>query len=276
MKILVLTVLALIGFAGNSILCRMALAPDLIDAASFTTIRIFAGALTLALLTRRRHLPGDWHSAAALFSYAILFSYAYARIGAAVGALILFGSVQATMIGWGLRKGERVRPVEWLGLFLALGGLVALALPGLSAPDPVGISLMMLSGVAWGIYSLRGRGVSRPLLATAGNFMRCVPMAAVMSLATMGSTHANSHGLALAVASGAFASGIGYSIWYSALPGLTATRAAFAQLSVPVLAAGAAVWLLDEPITHRLLYAAAAVLAGVALTVLPRPSPPEK
>lgn len=281
MKLLCLTILALLGFAGNSILCRMALGPGLIDAASFTTVRICAGALMLAVLARRRSLPGDWYSAAALFAYAILFSFAYLRVGAAVGALALFGSVQATMIGWGLRAGERVRPVEWLGLSLALAGLIALALPGLTAPDPLGMALMALSGAAWGAYSLRGRGISQPLLATAGNFARCVPMAALTSLvcitlhaidpgARFASTHATARGLALAIASGAVTSGIGYSLWYAALPGMTATRAAIAQLAVPLLTAAAAVAALDEPVTRRLLLAGAAIMVGVAITVVPR------
>ncbi len=270
MKSFSFLLLALLGFSANSILCRMALGPGLIDAATFTTVRICAGALTLILLTRQLRLPGDWYSAAALFAYAILFSYGYARVGAAMGVLALFGAVQATMIGWGLHVGERVRMLEWLGLLLAFSGLVVLARPGMAAPDPFGIGLMILAGIAWGVYSLRGRGVAKPLLATAGNFVRCVPMAAIVSTATLGSAHATTYGLTCAVVSGAVASGIGYCLWYAALAGMTATRAAFAQLSVPLITTAAAVLLLDEPVTGRLLIAAGAILAGVVITAMPR------
>ncbi len=264
----VLTVCALSGFAANSLLCRLALAPELIDAASFTTIRICSGALTLVLLVRGRATAGSWGSACALFAYAILFSFAYLRVGAAVGALVLFGAVQITMVGAGLRAGERPRAVEWCGLAIALLGLVALTAPGLSTPDPWGSVLMVLAGIAWGIYSLRGRRSGDPSATTAGNFIRCVPLAIGVSLVMSGQAHVSPLGAAYAVASGALASGVGYSLWYAALSGLTATRAAIAQLSVPVIAALVAVPLLDEVLTWRLLLAGSAVLVGVALACL--------
>jgi drug/metabolite transporter (DMT)-like permease len=269
---------ALICFAANSLLCRSALGPRLIDAASFTSVRLISGALVLALLVRTSagqgaRGGGSLASAAALFGYAILFSFSYLRIGAGVGALLLFGAVQATMIGWGLFTGERPRPAEWLGLFVALGGLVALTFPGLHAPDPLGAVLMIGAGVCWGVYSLRGRGVKTPLAVTADNFARSVPFAAAVSVAALasGPLHASARGLGLAVASGALASGVGYSLWYAALRGLTATRAGILQLLVPGLAAAGAVVLLSEPITPRLVGAGAVILGGVAVAIVRLP-----
>ena len=263
-----LTACALIGFAANSLLCRLALAPGLIDAASFTSIRICAGAATLMLLARGGLSGGSWGSALALFAYAILFSVAYQRIGAATGALVLFGAVQVTMVGAGLRAGERPRAVEWSGLAIAVLGLVALSAPGLASPDLTGSVAMIMAGIAWGVYSLRGRRAGDPLATTAGNFVRCVPLALVASLVLVSEVHISPLGVVYAVASGALASGVGYSLWYAALRGLTATRAAIAQLAVPVIAALAAVPLLDESITWRLMLAGSAVLAGVGLACL--------
>lgn len=265
-----LTALALLAFAGNSLLCRLALAPDAIDAVSFTSVRIAAGAAILLLLVRRWSLPGSWVMAAALAAYALLFSWAYQRIGAAVGALVLFAAVQATMIGWGLIAGERLSPLAWGGLLLALGGLGSLAAPGLAAPDPLGMALMALAGAAWGVYSLLGRGVSAPVAATAGNFVRCLPLTLGASALTIPSAHATTAGLAWAAVSGAITSGLGYCVWYAALPRLARSQAASAQLAVPVIAALGAVVLLGEPLTLRLLGAMAAILLGVALAVLPR------
>jgi len=243
-----------------------------IDAATFTTVRIASGALTLAMLIRLRGAgsplkAGNWISAGALFVYAIAFSLAYLRLRTGAGALILFGVVQLTMISAGLRAGERLRPLQWAGLVLALAGLAGLSWPGLTAPDPVGGLLMALAGMAWGIYSLRGRRSSRPLVDTAGNFVRAVPFAAVVSLSAIATAHAGLRGILLAVASGALASGAGYSIWYSVLPRLSATRAAVVQLSVPVLAAAGGVLFLTEPVTPRLLLTGAAILAGVLLAI---------
>jgi drug/metabolite transporter (DMT)-like permease len=268
---------ALLGFAANSLLCRTALRPGLIDAASFTAVRIAAGALALLALAaprlRRRGGPwrsGSWGSALALFAYAAAFSYSYLRIGAGTGALLLFGSVQATMLIAGLRAGERLHARSALGTALALLGLVILVLPGLTAPDPIGAALMAAAGVAWGAYSLRGRGATEPLLETAGNFARSVPLALLLLLPALASAHASRRGIALAALSGALASGVGYSLWYAALPSLGALRAAVVQLAVPVLTAAGAVALLGEEVTARLIAASLVILGGVALALLPR------
>lgn len=265
------TVLALVAFAGNSLLCRAALAQGGIDAAGFTLLRLLSGAVALALLAQLRpngHGRGDWRSALALFAYAAAFSYAYLQLTAATGALLLFGAVQATMIARGLWLGERLRPLQLTGLVLACGGLVGLVLPGLSAPPLTGALLMLGAGIAWGVYSLRGRGAGDPLQITAGNFLRALPMAALLALLLMGRMSMTPAGVGYAVLSGALASGVGYAIWYAALPSLRATTAATVQLGVPVLAALGGVALLGEPLTPRLLLAAAAILGGIALVVL--------
>ncbi len=280
---------ALVGFAANSLLCRAALGARSIDAASFTAIRLASGALVLALIasisartarTARTSATaaapgvigaGSWRSAAALVLYAAAFSFSYLRLSAATGALILFAAVQATMIAVGIWRGERPRALEWLGFALAAGGLVALTLPGLAAPDPLGAALMAAAGVAWGVYSLRGRGAARPLAATADNFLRSVVLAVPLAAAIALGGHATARGAGLAIASGALASGIGYSLWYAALPRLAATRAAIIQLSVPVLAAAGAALFLGEPITPRLAGAAAAIIGGVALAIAAKP-----
>ncbi len=266
-----LTALALVAFAGNSLLCREALGHRLMDPASFTAVRLASGAVVLWLVARFRGgaplRQGHWISALALFGYAAAFSLAYLDLTAGTGALLLFGSVQLTMLGWGLATGERPRPAEWMGLALALGGLVVLVRPGLTAPPAAGAALMALAGFAWGVYSLRGRGNRDALGATAGNFLLTVPMAALLLLAGRGQLHTTGSGLVLAGASGALASGAGYAIWYTALPALTATRAALVQLLVPVLAAAGGVVLLAEPVPLRLPLAAALVLGGVALAV---------
>lgn len=270
------TAAALFGFAANSLLCRMALGAQSIDAWSFTSVRLVSGALMLFLLARAtsssRSGPsgGSWASAAALFTYAAAFSLAYLRLSTGVGALLLFAAVQTTMIGWGLLRGERPTPVEWVGLVIAFGGLVLLTLPGAVAPDPVGLGLMVLAGMAWGVYSLRGRGSRFPLAATADNFARSVPMALAGLALAWSSTHLSVRGVVLAASSGAIASGLGYSLWYLALPGLSATRAAVVQLTVPVLAALAGVWLLGERVSLRLAVAGAMILGGVAIAVVLR------
>ncbi|MCI0571313.1 MAG: DMT family transporter [Myxococcaceae bacterium] len=271
-----LTVLALVGFAANSLLCRAALAGGegrAIDAASFTGVRLAAGAVVLWLLVRARGRGGPsgrWASALALFAYAAGFSLAYVQLPAGVGALLLFGCVQATMIAAGLLRGERPRALEWTGLVVALVGLVALTAPGASAPAPVGATLMAGAGVAWGIYSLRGRGSSDPLGATAGNFLLAAPLVLPLLLLGKGALHMDTRGVLLAAASGALASGLGYSLWYAALRALTTTRAAVVQLCVPVLAAVGGVLLLGEALTARLVWAGGAVLAGVGLATLGR------
>lgn len=269
-----LTVLALIAFAGNSLLCRLALTRTSIDAASFTTIRLVAGAVVLILLVTLRaggpRPSGSWPSALALFVYAAGFSFAYVKLTAGTGALLLFGAVQATMISVGVLRGERLTAVQGSGLLLAYAGLIGLVLPGLSAPPLPSAALMISAGAAWGVYSLRGRGADDPTAVTAGNFARAVPMALVLSAAASAQRSVDVAGVIYAVTSGALASGVGYAIWYTALRGLRATNAATVQLSVPVLAALAGVVLLHEPLTMRLTLAGPAILGGVALVVLTR------
>jgi drug/metabolite transporter (DMT)-like permease len=271
-RTVLLTVSALVAFAANSLLCRQALGHTAIDAASFSTIRLASGAAALLAITWARRVGpigvrGTWRSAALLFLYAVPFSFAYISLGAGTGALILFGSVQATMFAAALSSGARPHAVQWTGLFVALGGLVCLVLPGLAAPSPVGCALMALAGGAWGVYSLRGRGAGHPLAETAGNFVRALPLAAGVNLAT--ATHAvwSFEGALLAVLSGALASGLGYVAWYAALDGLSVTRAATLQLAVPVLAAVGGVAFLAERITPRLVVSAALILGGVALAL---------
>ena len=267
--------LALIGFAANSLLCRGALGTDAIDAASFTAIRLATGAAVLFALARgRTHGAGSWASAAALFAYAAAFSFAYLRLPAATGALILFAAVQATMIGWGVIRGDRPRVLEWIGIALAASGLVVLTLPGLAAPDPIDAVLMAAAGASWGVYSLRGRAATRPLAATAANFARALPFAGVLVIAMAVAGHAPTvagislDGAALATASGALASGVGYTLWYAALPRLAPARAAIVQLAVPVLAAAGGAAVLGEPVTLRLAGAAALIVGGIALAMV--------
>ena len=273
-RTITLTSLAMLAFAGNSLLCRAALRDTGIDAGSFTTVRLIAGAVTLWLLVRVRGgaapAGGNWLSGLALLAYAGGFSFAYLRLSAATGALLLFGAVQVTMIGYGIWAGERLLRMQLVGLLLAAGGIVGLLLPGLSAPPLLGASLMLAAGAAWGVYSLRGKGVGDPVSATAGNFLRAAPMAAVFSVVMSGRATWDLAGVGYAVLSGAVASGIGYSIWYTVLPALRATTASTVQLSVPVIAAVGGVLLLNEQLTIRLVVAAVAVIGGIALVVLER------
>ncbi|SFC31054.1 Threonine/homoserine efflux transporter RhtA [Polaromonas sp. OV174] len=267
-----LTAMAMLAFAANSLLCRLALQQGAIDPTSFASIRLVSGALTLALMVRLRPqgvAPGraDWLSAAMLFAYVAFFSFAYLSLSAGTGALILFGAVQLTMFGVGLRSGERFGLVAWSGLALAVAGLVYLVLPGVAAPPLLGALLMAIAGIAWGVYSLRGRGVADPLAATASNFARAAPLALVLSLLFVGKAHADAAGIALAIASGALTSGIGYVIWYAALGQLSALRAATVQLSVPLIAALGGVLFLAEAVTPRLATACAAILGGIALVL---------
>ncbi len=275
LRTVVLTSIAMVAFAANSLLCRLALQHASIDAASFSCIRLVSGAITLAILARFNagrapEARTDWTAAAMLFAYVALFSFAYLTLSAGTGALILFGAVQLTMLGAGLTAGERFEPLGWLGFALALGGLVYLVSPGVTAPTPLGAALMTAAGVAWGVYSLRGRGLDNPLGATAGNFLRAAPMALALSALLVARAHASPAGIALALASGAITSGIGYVIWYAALKGLSAIRAAAVQLSVPPIAAFGAVLFLAEPLTPRLATASAAILGGIALVLASR------
>lgn len=273
-RIVALTALTMVAFAGNSVLCRLALKDTSIDAASFTSIRLIAGAVVLwpvaSMRGAARRGDGNWRSAFALFFYAIGFSYAYVSLPTAAGALLLFGAVQATMIGYGIWRGERLLKLQLLGLILALGGLIALFLPGLETPPLTGSLLMLGAGVAWGIYSLRGKGAGDPTRVTAGNFLRAVPLAVLLSAVTLTGANMDAAGFWYAVSSGALASGLGYALWYSVMPALKATSAATVQLSVPVIAAAGGVILLGEPITLRLTLASAAILGGIALVILER------
>lgn len=267
-----LTALAMLAFAGNSLLCRLALREPGADPASFTVLRLVSGAVVLWLLVHLRRGrgagSGNWGSALALFAYAAGFSFAYVSLSAATGALLLFGAVQFTMVGHGLWRGERLARLQWLGLVLAGAGLVGLLLPGLSAPPLTGSLMMVGAGAAWGIYSLRGKAAGDPTRVTAGNFLRAAPMAVLLGLLVPQPLVLGGAGAGYAVASGALASGIGYAIWYAALPGLRATSAATVQLSVPVLAALGGIALLAEPPSLRLVLAAVAILGGIALVIL--------
>jgi len=267
----------MIAFASNSLLCRAALKQTSIDAASFTFVRVFSGAVVLWLVTNLRRMirttrdvgvGGNWISALALFLYAAGFSFAYVDVAAGTGALLLFGAVQATMILWGLHKSERLRAIQIVGLIVAMTGLVVLLFPGLSAPPLFGSILMLGAGVAWGIYSLRGKREKNPVTATTGNFVRAVPFAAAVSIIFLRWLDLDIAGVIYAILSGAITSGLGYVIWYSVLPSLKAASAATVQLSVPVLAAAGGILLLGEPLTLRYLLASVAILGGIALVVL--------
>lgn len=279
-RISLLTLLTMLAFAGNSVLCRIALKHTAIDAASFTAIRLVSGALVLWVIVRlfRRNSAGggNWISAFALFAYAAGFSFAYVSLTAATGALLLFGAVQATMIGYGLWGGERLQKWQLLGLMLAFGGLTGLLLPGLAAPPLIGSVLMLIAGVAWGVYSLRGKSAGDPTRITAGNFLRAAVFAVLLgvwqSLGSNLGSHSGSHldiaGVGYAIASGAVTSGLGYAIWYAVLPGLKAVSAATVQLSVPVIAALGGMMILGESLTVRFVLASLAILGGIALVIL--------
>jgi drug/metabolite transporter (DMT)-like permease len=294
MRLFTLTLLAMIAFASNSLLCRAALKQTAVDAATFTFIRIFSGAAALWLIMqipRGIIVPslqssfkargdsfslrevgmrdaGNWISALALFIYAAAFSFAYVDLSAGTGALLLFGAVQVTMIFWGLHKGEELDAIQIVGFVGAVAGFVVLLFPGLSAPPLIGSILMLGAGVAWGIYSLRGKAEKNPASATTGNFSRAVPFAAAVSIVFISRVHLNFAGVSYALISGAITSGLGYVIWYSALPDLKAASAATVQLSVPVLAATGGILFLGEPVTLRYVVASIAVLGGIALVVV--------
>ena len=279
MKVFLLTTFALTAFAFNSILCRLALGNELIDASSFTSVRLLSGAITLlvilAVSSKNKNddlKRGNWVSAFFLFGYAICFSFAYIGLTTATGALILFGIVQATMIISALVQGERPTLFEWIGLILALGGLVYLVFPGLESPPIISSILMAFAGIAWGFYTLRGKGSENPLADTTGNFIRTIPFVFVASLPFIYRINLSNKGILFAVLSGAIASGIGYAVWYAALEYNTATRAAILQLSVPVIAAIGGLVFLSEIISMRLIIASLLILGGIALVVLARNS----
>ena len=273
MRTILLTTVAMVAFAANSILARLALGDGAIDAAGYTGIRLASGAVVLALLVSLRGhrgwgalvALGTWRQAAALLGYALAFSLAYLLLGASMGALILFASVQIGMVARALLAGDRPGAFEWLGLGLAGAAFVYLVSPGLEAPDPLGALLMVVSGLCWAAYSLLGRGSAQPLADTAGNFLRCLPAALVLLVIGLALQPPRLDGAIYAILSGAIASGLGYAVWYSALPLLSRTRAAVVQLSVPVIAAFGAVLLLGETMTPRLLASSVLILGGIAL-----------
>lgn len=275
-----LTAATMIAFAGNSLLCRAALHGGAIDAMSFTAIRLASGTLVLVAITqaRRRGDPGSggsWIAAIVLAGYAIAFSVAYVRLDAGVGALLQFGSAQLTMITGGLVHGERPSPRQWIGLAVAAVGMAVINLPGLEAPPPGGAALMIAAGVGWGLYSLRGRGARRPIRATAGNFVRCLPFTAAFgAIAVAGAGQVTARGAVLAAVSGAITTGLGYCVWYAVLPSLGAARGAIVQLSVPVIAAAGAIVLLDEPLRRPVAIGGAIILGGLALALWQRRLPP--
>lgn len=275
LRTLILTCIAMLAFAANSILCRMALGEGAIDAATFTTVRVVAGALVLSLIlaprwVRRGRIQGSWASAAMLFGYMACFSFAYLSLSAGTGALILFGAVQLTMFIAALRAGEHFSLRSWAGLAVAAGGLIYLVSPGITAPDATGAFLMAIAGISWGLYSTRGRGGGDPLESTANNFIYAVPLVLLVSAAFFRDFRSSPEGILLAIVSGALASGLGYAIWYAALKGLSGTRAATVQLSVPVIAAFGGVVLLSEAVTLRLLIASLATIGGIAIVLAHR------
>lgn len=266
------TSIAMVAFAANPLLCRLALREEHIDAASFATVRVISGALVLALILllqkKSDYRPtASWWPTLMLFTYMVLFSFAYLTLSAGTGTLILFGAVQLTMFTVGLRRGEPFSLLSWAGLTLAVAGLVYLVSPGVTAPDPAGAFMMMIAGIAWGVYSLLGKACSNPLAATANNFIYSVPLVIVVSLLFLGDLNISAEGIILAAASGAIASGLGYSIWYAALRVLKPTSAATVQLSVPAIAAFGGVLFLSEPLTLRLIVASTATLGGVAIVL---------
>lgn len=272
LRLVTATSLAMIAFAGNSLLCRLALKQTSIDAATFTSVRIASGALALWLIVRLRGnvaRGGSWSSATWLVTYAICFSLAYISLPTATGALILFGAVQVTMIGYGLWSGERLQPVGIVGVVCAFGGLIVLMLPGISAPSPIGSALMCAAGASWGVYSLRGkRAAGDPTSSNAGNFIRAIPITCVFSACALPWMSIDGVGATYAVVSGVLTSALGYVIWFAALPGLQATQAGVVQLSVPLLAAFGGILLLREPLTLRVGIAAVAILGGIALVMV--------
>ncbi|MGH1486238.1 MAG: DMT family transporter [Cellvibrionaceae bacterium] len=271
-KNIVYVLLALTAFAGNSILCRYGLHGNLIDPASFTLIRLASGAFTLLIIIlisqqgiskpERRH----WLGASYLFLYAATFSFAYISLDTATGALILFGTVQITMIGFSLLKGQRLSKHEWAGLLIACLGFLLLTLPHLTAPSWQGLALMLVSGIGWALYTLNGKGSTRPLMDTTLNFILATPVA--LLLLFLNETHSlSTAGVITAIASGALASGLGYAIWYAVLPHITTTQAASSQLFVPVIAAIGGLLFLAEPLTLVLVLASLLILGGIYLVI---------
>ncbi|MTH79126.1 DMT family transporter [Paracoccus aestuariivivens] len=272
LRLLTVTALAMLGFAANSILNRLALATAEADALGYTGIRLASGAIALTIILalrtgRDREPTGSRAGAAALFGYALFFSIGYLMLAAGTGALILFASVQAGMLFWSVRSGERLSPAEWVGFALAFACFILLASPGFAAPDPLGLGLMVIAGLCWAAYSLLGRGSRDSLADTTGNFLLCLPFALGLTLIGMLLHPPSLIGWACAIGSGAVASGIGYTLWYAALPHFSRTTAAFIQLTVPVAATVGGNLFLSEPVTLRVILASTGVLGGVAMAV---------
>ncbi|MGY6535506.1 MAG: DMT family transporter [Pararhodobacter sp.] len=273
-KIALLTTLAMVAFAANSVLNRMALAAGEADAFTYTGVRLASGALMLGLILAWRggapvwgRIGGSQGGAIALFVYAIAFSYAYLELAAGTGALLLFAAVQLGMLGWAIAHGDRPSGFEWAGFGLAIVFLVLLVMPGVTAPDPFGAALMILAGLAWAVYTLLGRGSSRPLTDTGGNFLRCLPLALLLMVPGIFAQTTTLSGWLYAIASGALASGLGYAIWYSVLPALERSTAAYVQLTVPAIAAAGGVLFIAEPLTMRLVLCSIGILGGVGLAL---------
>lgn len=275
-KSFAVTTLALIAFAANSVLCRLALGERAIDAVGFTSVRLLSGALVLLCIfifsdkKNGSSTKGSWSAACMLFTYAVTFSFAYLTLNTGTGALILFGSVQITMIIWSLFSGNRLLPIEWMGVIVAFSGIVYLVLPGVTAPSFIGFSLMTAAGIAWGLYTLKGRGSTNPLSDTSYNFLRSVPFVIVLGLPFLGNVHISREGIILAAISGGITSGIGYTLWYMALRGLSSTQAAVVQLSVPVIAGFGGVVFISEQISLRLTLSALLTLGGILMVILGR------
>jgi drug/metabolite transporter (DMT)-like permease len=279
-KTILFTGLALIAFAANSVLCRLALGESAIDASTFTIVRLLAGAIVLTVImsiskiksnsNTNSSTKGSWPASIALFIYALTFSFAYVTLDTATGALILFGSVQIAMILMSIFSGNRLHISEWFGMAIAFTGFVYLILPGVTTPSVIGFLLMTVSGIAWGIYTLKGRGSKNPIMDTAFNFLRTMPFVIILAIVTFKYAHYSSEGILLAVLSGSIASGIGYMIWYSALSGLSVTQAAVLQLLVPVIAAVGGIIFVSESISFRLTVSSAMILGGILMVVLGR------
>lgn len=284
MRLFLLTLLTMTAFAANSVFGRLALdsstADIAIDPASYSLIRLASGAIMLLLLFRftskstklDKQTSGNWISAFALFAYAAAFSYAYVSLESGMGALILFSCVQGTMIGWAIYSGDRPNLFELTGMTIAFGAFLWLVSPGLAAPNPIAASLMALSGIAWGVYSLRGKQAADPLIATTGNFTRAVPFALLLTLLAIQHLSVSLFGTIMAIASGAISSAMGYALWYEVLKNLKSTQAAIVQLSVPVIAGIGGLILLNEPMTQRFVIASILILGGIAIAILAKSS----
>jgi len=272
--------MALIAFAANSVLCRLALDVYQMDAGGFTVIRLLSGALVLFTIIHIRHrqqrnqihfqFTKNWFAACMLFTYATAFSFAYITLDTGVGALILFGSVQITMITYSIYTGNRLSIIEWVGLSMAFAGFIYLIYPDLSSPSAIGFLLMSISGIAWGFYTIQGKYTKTALFDTAQNFIKTLPFIAILALITLPQAQLNLQGILLALLSGGIASGIGYAIWYMALTGLSNSQAAVVQLAVPVIAAIGGAVFVSEEMTLRLIASVTMVLGGILTVILAR------